>query len=269
MDPPESIEKEYNMRKALFLVFMVVVVGVSCRGVSMSEEVTAESLEEFDTAFRYFVVLEGTEKNPLRWLYACIGGHLHAWVVKDGRPQKDWETATLGSSVTSLFVEDVDANGTRDIMVSTARGRIIVYDANTYERTHENFLEPFESIECMTAANIDDDPQQELIFIADKRLNIYDAKSTAMMWRSQDEYTAAELLVANVDDDTQPEIILNTGHIIDSRFYTIEPSNVGSGAFGKRIRLLDLNGDGYPEVVGEMPGYVLKVYDVYAQREIW
>lgn len=257
------------MRKAMFLVFMMVVVGVSCRGVSMSEELTAESLKDFDTAFRYFIVLDGTEENPLRYMYACVGRHLHAYVVKKGRPQLDWETATLGSNVTSLFVTDVDANGTKDIMVSTARGRIIVYDVKTYERTHENFLEPFEKIECMVAANIDDDPQQELIFIADNRLNIYDGKSTAMVWRSQDEFSAAEILVANVDDDPQPEIILNTGKIIDSRFYNEEPSNVGSGAFGSRIRLLDLNGDGYPEIIGETPGFELKVYDVYAQREIW
>jgi len=62
---------------------------------------------------------------------------------------------------------------------------------------------------------------------------------------------------------------LNSGTIIDSRFYTVEPFSLKSGGFGVRMRLLDMNGDGYPEVFSETAGFALKVYDVYGQRELW
>jgi hypothetical protein len=257
------------MKKIVLIVFLVFATNIGCSGVATSVELTTESIEMFDTAYKYLVVLEGTEEYPVRFLYSDVAAHLHAYSVKDGRTEMIWETATMGSAVTSLNVTDLGVDGVKEVIVSTARGRIIVFDSVTFERLGENYLEPFETISCMAIENIDNDPQKELIFIGDGQLNIYDGESTALEWRSPDPYDAQEILVANVDDDPQPEIILNTGTIIDSRFYTVEPSNVASGSFGRRIRLLDLNGDGYPEIIGEMPGFALRIYDVYAQREIW
>ena len=63
------------------------------------------------------------------------------------------------------------------------------------------------------------------------------------------------------------KIILDTGHIIDSRFFRIE-QEVKAG-FGARIKLMDMNGDGYPEIVGENPDFSLRVYDIYAERGVW
>jgi hypothetical protein len=253
----------------LLSVMIVVAVSSSCLGESQSIDLTAEGLATMSEAYRFFLVLGGTEESPLRYIYADVAAHLHAYAVKNGRSELEWETASLGSPVTSLFLTDVDANGTKDIMVSTARGRIIVYDAVDFERTHENFLDRFESISCMTSANLDNDPQEEVIFIAEGLLNIYDGKNVALEWRSPSKFQATELVVGNVDDDPQPEIILNSGEIVDSRFYTIEPSKLDSGVFGTRIRLFDMNGDGHPEIVGDTPGFALRIYDVYAQREIW
>lgn len=257
------------MRKVLLSVFLVIVSCSSCLAETVTVPLTADGLAIMADAYRFFVVLDGSKESPLRYIYADVAAHLHAYVVKDGRSELEWETASLGSAVTALILKDVDANGTKDIMVSTARGRIIVYDSVSFERIHENFLERFETISCMTTANLDNDPQEEVIFIAERKLNIYDGKSRALEWRSQAEFQATELLVGNVDDDPQPEIILNTGEIVDSRFYTIEPSKLESGVFGFRIRLFDMNGDGHPEIVGDTPGFSLRIYDVYAQREIW
>lgn len=257
------------MRRIALLAAVVFSLGLGCHEPSHSEEMAPEALENLAQAYRYFFVLDPSPEGYPRYMYSCAAAHIHVFVVKKGRPQLDWETATLGSAITGLFVTDVLGNGRKAIMVSTARGRIIVYDAQTYDRIHENFLEPFESISCMTSANVDNDPQEEVIFIAEKYLNIYDGRTAAMEWRSQQEFQASEILVGNVDDDPQLEIILNTGAIIDSRFYTIEPGSIENGMFGTRIKLFDTNGDGYPEVIGEMPGYALKVYDVYARREVW
>jgi hypothetical protein len=257
------------MRKFIVAAAAFFVLGLGCHETSRSEAISPENLTDLAKAYRYFFVLDPSPEGYPRYMYSDIAAHIHVFVIKKGRPQLDWETATLGSAVTALFVSDVDADGKKEIMVATARGRIIVYDARTYDRLHENFLEPFESIDCMTSANLDNDPQEEIVFIAEKRLNIYDGKSAAMEWRSQQQFQASEILIGDVDDDPQLEIILNTGAIIDSRFYTIEPGSIESGIFGTRIKLFDMNGDGHPEVLGEASGFALKVYDVYARREIW
>jgi hypothetical protein len=258
------------MKKIALLILVIFVVGMSCHEVSVSQELSAQSLEKFSKAYRFFMMLKPASDGSLRYLYADYAAHIHAWVVKNGRSELAWETASLGSPVTSLFVADVDADGKDDIMVSTARGRIIVYDAENFERTHENFLEPFRTIECLTAANIDDDPQLEIIFIAEKQLNIYDGANAALEWRSPDPYEATEIGVANLDDDPQLEIVLNSGSIIDSRFFNNEPfSRKGGETFGRRLKFLDMNGDGHPEIFGEEPGFALKIYDAYAQREVW
>lgn len=257
------------MRKTGLLVLIVFVFGMGCSQVSLSEELTANGLGDIEKAYRYFFMLDKSDEGLLRYMYSDAAAHIHVYVVKEGRSELDWETATLGSAVTALFVDDVNVDGKKEIVVATARGRIIVYDGQNYDRLSENFNEPFATISCMTSANIDGDPQQELIFVADSRLNIYDSKSRGREWRSPQTYQATEILLGNVDDDPQPEIILNTGAIIDSKFYTLEASSLMDGVFGMRLHLLDMNGDGHPEIIGELPGYVLKVYDVYAQREIW
>jgi len=257
------------MKKTALLVFMSCVFAAGCHGVSMSEDLTVDGLGDIATAYRYFYVLDKSEDGALRYMYGDVAGHIHVYVVKNGRSELEWETATLGSAITSLWVTDVTADGKKEIWVSTARGRIIVYDAQSYDRLYENFIEPFQTISCMTTANIDSDPQEEVIFIGDGQLNIYDGRGGALEWKSTATFLATEILLGNLDDDPQLEIILNSGVIIDSRFYSVEPYALKSGPFGTRMRLLDMNGDGHPEILSETPGYSLRVYDVYGEREVW
>jgi hypothetical protein len=215
------------------------------------------------------VILQETENAPLRYLYADTGPHIHVYSIKDGRSVLQWDSPNLGSPVTALFVKDILGNGRQTMVIATRKGRILAYDAETYDFLFENFDDPFKSISCMTSANIDNDPQEEEIFIAEGYLYIYDSLTRSRMWRSETTYEATEILVANVDDDAQLEIILNSGQIIDSRFYSLERVYLDSGTFGIRIRLLDVNGDGHPEIIGETSNYALRVYDIYAQRSIW
>ena len=65
----------------------------------------------------------------------------------------------------------------------------------------------------------------------------------------------------------QLEIIMNTGVILDSRFYNVEFQS--DEVFGDRIFLLDINDDGIPEIVGEFLDFNIRVFDVYSEREIW
>ena len=256
------------MKKSIIFVLMLII-GSGIPGISKSQELTPESLRNIATTFDYFIVLEETADSPLRYLYADTGPHIHVYTIENGKSVLVWESTVLGSAITACLVKDLNGDGKETIIVATANGRILAYDAHNYDLLFENFNDPFNSISCLTIANLDDDMQEEAIFIADGKLNIYDCATRFLQWRSHRSVQATEILVANVDDDKQLEIILNSGYVIDSRFYTLEKANVGAGAFGNKMRLLDMNGDGYPEIIGETVSRQLKVYDLYAGREVW
>jgi hypothetical protein len=234
-----------------------------------AESLTRESLERVAEKFRFFQILEPTATKPLRFLYADIGNHIHVYAVKDGRTTPEWESVGLGSQITALFVEDFEKDGRQELVVATQRGRILGYDIETWELKFENLVEKFTSISCMTAADIDDDPQMEVIFIAENHLFAYDGVTRMREWKSSEEMNATILAIADVDDDPNLEIILNSGIVVDSRFRNIDWVKQKAGGFGMHMRLLDLDGDGYPEAIGDTPAYTLMVYDLYRRREIW
>jgi hypothetical protein len=146
-------------------------------------------------------------------------------------------------------------------------GRILVYRVGTYQNLWENLEDRFTTLEAITIANVDNDPQLEFVYIADSRLYIVDSITKSKQWVSDRKFDANEILVDNVDRDPQPEIILNTGVVIDSRFLNVELES--DKPFGDRIMTFDMNNDGIPEVIGEFSDYSLRIFDVYAKREVW
>ncbi len=200
-------------------------------------------------------------------LYGDTFGRLHLlrWTPSGWR--LEWEMTTLGAKIRKFFVRDLDANGLPEIVIASVTGRILLYNMETYQNVWENLEDSFTNLSCIDVANADGDPQLELVYIADSRLYIVDGLTKSRQWVSQVPYDATEILVANVDKDPQMEIILNTGTIIDSRFYNVEVA--WTKPFGDRIGTCDLTGDGIPEIIGEFPDYSLRVFDVYARREVW
>ena len=221
------------------------------------------------------MLIEATDSQPRCYVIADDAPHIHVYSVEGERATLVWEITDLGSPVSALFVRDLNKDGEQEILIATQAGRIMAYDADGYHALFENFQETFTRIPCLITANIDQDKQEEVIFIGQPEgedrpfLFAYDSHTQLFEWKSSRSFDATEMLIANVDDDEQLEIILNTGYIIDSQFYTQEPGKVGTAGFGRNIYLLDINGDGFPEVIGEIGGYSLKVYDLYSQRELW
>jgi len=230
-------------------------------------QLSGQQLAAFATRFPFAVIIPGEGEGKERFMYADVLQHVHVYRIEKGKLVLEWESTNLASRVTALFAQDLYGDGDKEIVVATEAGRILIYDGQEYELLWENLQDPFEKIECMCAANIDSDPQAELVFIANSHLYIYDSMNKNLEWQSQKELHAQEIIVANVDDDEQGEIILNTGTILDSRFYNIEFET--EKPFGERISLIDINGDGIPEIFGENCNFSLRIYDVYAEREIW
>ncbi len=225
-------------------------------------------LEELDTRFPFFLVIPPTSTKPLRYIYADAPQHLHVLAFKNGRTTPEWETASLGSPITALELAD-DRTGEKVLLVATQGGRILAYDLDDYRLRYEHFQDRFDNIACLTTANLDDDPQAEVVFISAGYLYVYDGDTRFMEWKSNQPHNATEILIADVDDDPQLEIILNSGAILDSRFHEVEVEARERRDFGRRIRLVDLNGDGYPEILGETQGFPLTVFDIRRRQEIW
>jgi hypothetical protein len=250
----------------VFLVLMLAFTTATSR-TARSGEVDPYVMQEVFCRFPFAQVIPMDSLGGWGLIYADTYGKLHLLKSTPKGLKLEWELTNLGVKIRKFFVRDVDANGVPEIVIATVNGRILVYSTETYQNVWENLEDNFSSIQAMEVANIDADPQLELVYIADGRLYIVDGMSKSKQWVSQQSFDAIEIIVGNVDKDEQMEIILNSGIIIDSRFFNIEVE--WDKPFGDRIMLFDMNNDGIPEIVGEFADYSLRIYDVYARREVW
>jgi len=258
------------------IVFLAALIaGLNFYQTSPAEKITPEALQYLSDRYQFFLTIPAMGDEPMKYVYADVGPHVHVYSVIEGKAEVAWETGNLGAPVTSLSLGDLNKDGQWTIVVSTLQGRLIAYSAVDYERVWENFQEPFKTISCVTIHNIDSDPQDEVILVGESALSdgsfifIYDSVTRALEWKSQENFIATEILVGNADSDPQPELILNSGFVIDSRFYNIDLIKRDRGGFGNDLTLQDLNDDGYPEVIGRVANRPLQIYDMYAERDIW
>jgi hypothetical protein len=200
-------------------------------------------------------------------LYSDTYGKLQLlrWTSKGW--QLEWKLASMGTKIRNFFYDDIDADGSFEIIVVTVDGRIIVYRAEDYQNIWENLEDNLSFITAVEIENIDNDPQLEFVVLADSYLYIFDGLNKNRQWVSERRFEASEIIIENVDKDEQLEIILNTGVVIDTRFLNIEVE--WDKSFGDRIIVCDMNNDGYPEIIGEFSDYALRIFDVYSQREVW
>jgi hypothetical protein len=232
-----------------------------------AEDADLEIMKMLTQKFDFVIQHGDAAAGKLKFIYADNSNHIHIYRYEDGYLDMDWEQSNLGTKVTSMFIADLYGDGRPMLVVSTIGGRILVYDMDGYDLEWENLQDPFEQIHYMVSANLDNDPQHELVFIAGEKLILYDSLNRTFEWVSQRPMAARQIKLGNIDNDPQLEIILNTGLVVDSKFYSVEFE--ANRPFGARIFLFDLNGDGIPEIFGEGDDFVIRVFDRYAEREIW
>jgi len=252
-------------------LFIAVVIGIVCAAAPVQAEDGVQqdpyAIKENLCRFPFAQVIPIDTLGAWGVMYADVYGKLHLLKATPRGWKLEWEETNLGAKIRKFFIRDLDADGFDEIIIAAMNGRILVYEMESYKNTWENLEDSFTSIEAIEIAEVDGDPQLELVYLADSRLYIVDGLNMGRQWVSQRQFSATEIVVGNVDKDDQPELILNTGVIIDSRFYNVEIE--WDKAFGDRIALFDMNNDGIPEIIGEFADYSLRIYDVYARREVW
>ena len=120
--------------------------------------------------------------------------------------------------------------------------------------------------------DIDDDPPLELLFIASQpgqpgNLIQFDSKTQFEEWTSSQVYTATDIIVGNVDNDSDVEIILNSGEVLSSKFKNVKwESDIN---LGDRLYLIDMDDDGILELVTEYNQQYVRIIDVDERKEKW
>lgn len=220
------------------------------------------SLDELDCVL---ALPQTTEGGPQRFALGDAHGFLHVFEQRGQAYDEIWLSEYFESAVAGLFVADVNLDDLMEIVIYTENGRIHFLDAADYKTLWSNPPADYASMTAMVLANVDDDDQVELIFVADGQLHIYDGRHQFEEWRSdQDNITATEIVLGDVDGDGAEEIVLNDGFVFDARYRDLEWQSPES--FGERIGLLDVDDDKIPEVIGEFQGRFLRIFDVDLRR---
>jgi len=255
-------------RKLMLIAFVgMLVLGAATVQAQPKMQLDPYTMQEVFCRFPFAQVVPLDSLGAWGLLYADTYGKIHLLKATPRGWKLEWEVTNLGAKIRKFFLRDLDADGVMEVVIATVDGRILVYSMDSYQNIWENLEDNFTSISAIEVANVDNDPQLEFVFIADSHLYIVDGSSKSRQWVSQRAFEASEIVIDNVDKDEQPEIILNSGIIIDSRFLTIEVE--WDKPFGDRIVLFDMNNDRFPEIIGEFADYSLRIFDVYARREVW
>lgn len=223
----------------------------------------SDPIHRLAARFQALASFEGEE----RVVYGDNRGYIHVLERQGNRYEERWKTTALGSSVQGVLIADLEGDGTFEIVTYTTDGRMYILDGESYEILWRTEERRFSTITAASIADVDEDVQKEIIFCADGRLYIYDGQTRFEEWRSNQNFEAQEILVADIDDDGEKEIVLNTGTVLGARFRDVEWQ--APEGFGRHIGLLDVDDDGIPELLAESSGRVLKVFDLELRREKW
>lgn len=215
--------------------------------------------------FDCLLALPPTEEERERFLLGDAHGFLHVYQRREQAYEEVWVSENLEGPIAGLFLADVNLDALDEIVVYTENGRIYFLDSTNYHTLWSNPHGDYGTITAMTLHNVDDDEQVELLFVADGRLYIYDGRDQFEEWRSdQDNITATEIIVGDVDGDGAEEIVLNDGFVFDARYRDLEWQS--PEPFGERMALLDIDDDTILEVIGEFQGRFLRVFDIDLRR---
>jgi hypothetical protein len=186
----------------------------------------------------------------------------------DGRGvSRVWKSIHLSGVPEEILAGDLNGDGFDDALVCrTNGGKVYVWTLEGYNLVWESLPSEYQVISCFTLANVDEDAATEIVMLADRRVYYIDTANFTRQFTSISEYDATMVRCGDVDGDGRMEIVLNSGQVLDSLSGEVEWADE---AFYARIELLDIDGDGMPEILTETEiGGPLKVFDADYRSEV-
>ncbi len=181
--------------------------------------------------------------------------------------ERVWKSNQLSGVPEEVMVADLDGDQLDDALICrTNSGKIYVWSLESYNLMWESLPSEYRTISCFTTSNMDADPATEIVLLADNKIVYIDGGTFNKDWTSLNDFSATMIRCGDVDGDDRVEIVLNSGMVLDSLTGGIEWEEE---SFYQHIELLDIDGDGMPEVLTEngITGPV-KVYDMDYGNEV-
>jgi hypothetical protein len=181
--------------------------------------------------------------------------------------QRVWKSIQLSGIPDEVITGDLDGDGLEDsIICRTNAGKVYVWSMDGYTLMWESLPSEYRQVSCFTTASMDEDGSNEIVLVADRRVVYVDGVSFNKDWTSINEYDATMVRCGDVDGDGRIEIVLNSGKVLDSVSGDVEWEEQ---QFYSNIELLDIDGDGMPEVLTENGfGGPVKVFDMDYGNEV-
>ena len=186
----------------------------------------------------------------------------------DGRGvSRVWKSIRLSGIPEEILTGDLAGDGFDDALVCrTSGGKISAWRLEDYALVWESLPGEYETVSAFTIAEVDDDPAAEIVLVADRKIVYVDGVNFTREFTSINDYEATMVRCGDVDGDGRMEIVLNTGQVVDSVSGEVEWEDE---QFYSRIELLDIDGDGTPEILTENDyAGPLKVFDADYRSEV-
>lgn len=196
-------------------------------------------------------------------------------VVADANGTVAWRSVlngTFDSRVTvqhSPVVDDVDADGSVEVVVGTRAGPAILSSTGRIEWSGEN------GATYLAVGQVDDDPAREIVTSADGSLQAIDGATRERQWQLSMDENARLRTVTDVDDDGTVELFVGltngTAVTIDAgtgaREWTTTVSSADNGVLSSPV-LADVDGEGTREVVTVSRDGTVAVLDAASGTEL-
>ncbi len=254
---------------AAFL-FLVVLVGSSLYADTAQAQPRGDQHPGLDRVrrlalrFNTFAFVPNDPKQ--RVAYGTDRGIVYVLEYDNGYYRKAWSSPSMVTRVQEVQIVRLKRGDPFALVAYNTRGFLHVYSLDGYSPIWESPETQFESIEALTTAQLDSDPQFEIVFLSRGRLYIYDGAYFHEEWRSDQIFGGTDIVVGDVDGDDEAEIILNTGFVLDGLTRTLEWESVEE--FGNVMELADIDGDRKLELIGGN-AKATKIWDIDMRREKW
>jgi len=158
-----------------------------------------------------------------------------------------------GGEITAIGVADVDDDVKNEIIAATEHGISIIADNSAPARV---VWETTEFIQAMAVADTNSDDVPELVILSSisdfssssQNLTVLELRDTVtQVFRTSLNSQTRELVIGNVDSDSQAEIILNSGLVYDGLTFANQWYR-GSGFGDGSLAVGDLDNDGIDEI---------------------